>query len=269
MEDPDPEHVQVLSGMPALRKLRLQGGELWDDAPPLPPQLEHVYLHRASLDQVLSLQRMPRLRSLTLGYSPWKVFPPLPPHHCGLEYLNILGTRRSPTDDHILFSLIRAHSATLQELRIWTGTCKPTNAVMSRYCFYDDLGPRLAQCNLRSLKWLVLTRSSPLARKGSKEELSHCDKACKVQLQSIVDALKQSGAETAVLCSVCHKHRLKQSDFPHDDLLVPGLHHLPEGRLFRFPSKEIAGILESLERVSIPSSDLIQYMDQFTNLLKK
>ncbi|XP_034232605.1 uncharacterized protein LOC117640311 isoform X3 [Thrips palmi] len=204
------EHLEVVRNMPSLRKLRLMTGDLWEEAPPLPPQLEDLDIYRGSLDHTLSIRRMPRLRRLTLSYSRMKSFPPLPPHHCGLEYLNIRGRGCSEDKDSIIMSLIRAHGATLQELHISTTSQKLTKPLATGE-FFEDLGPKLGQCGLRSLKFLVLSRDPPLRFRDEGEPKGHSVPSCKQQVKEITEALKGGSPtlKTRIICSICDKHWLK------------------------------------------------------------
>lgn len=139
------------------------------------------------------------LNRLTLSYCRCKTFPPLPPHHCGLEYLNIFGS--GSVEDNIVFSLVRAHGATLRELHLSTASSKPARGTGN---FYENLDTRLGQCGLRCLKCLVLSRTQLF----SSEKVPHCVSSCKQQVKAIAAELKKGGAisKTVILCTVCDKH---------------------------------------------------------------
>ncbi|XP_034233032.1 uncharacterized protein LOC117640569 isoform X2 [Thrips palmi] len=203
------EHLEVVRNMPSLRKLRLRTSDLWEEAPPLPPQLEDLDVYRGSLDHTLSIRRMPRLRRLTVSYCRMKSFPPLPPHHRGLEYLNIRGRGCSEDKDsiHVLDPCPRRHPARAAHL----DHQPEADQTVGDGRLLRGPGPQAGAVRPAFSEVPCSVERPPLRFRDEGEPKGHSVPSCKQQVKEITEALKGSSPilKTIIICSICDKHWLK------------------------------------------------------------
>ncbi|KAK3913177.1 E3 ubiquitin-protein ligase RNF183 [Frankliniella fusca] len=183
----EPAVMAEVEKMTALKRLSVRCSEtMVEDYPGLPLQLEELSLVTTSKDQMLCVQRMPKLRSLAvLGRLPSDMdFPPSP--HGSLLWLGV-GCSTACRDP--MLQLIRSYGSSLQELHIFCCSSREEYEPL----YFADLGQDLASCGLRALRRLVLVRG--LTNEHSKDVAS-----CVLQrrtmrgfLPSVVD----------VICDTC------------------------------------------------------------------
>ena len=192
------EHLEVIRDMPALRYLFVHLKTSKTDAPDLPLQLEDLEVRNVPKQLLLSVQRMPNLRKLALIWNPDPLevsFPPLPPHHRGLQWLSVALHPAST-----VLSLAKAHAATLQELRV---LCASEG---DSVWHFKDLAEGLRQCGLVALRRVVLMRGPA---PNINDKLPHGQESCKRQKQAVWDQLLAADSGTVrvikVLCGECDK----------------------------------------------------------------
>ncbi|XP_034256330.1 uncharacterized protein LOC117654199 [Thrips palmi] len=144
-------HMLLLRDVEELRKLDVSC--VVDDLfPALPASLEELRIQNCTERQLVSTQRMPRLRRLQvlwyLGPGNVDLRPPRA-GHCGLQWLRVCVDKFFVAT---LFSLLRAHAATLKEVRLVVAS------VPGGDLFLGDLGRRLADCGFQALERVVLER---------------------------------------------------------------------------------------------------------------
>ncbi|XP_034246893.1 uncharacterized protein LOC117648495 [Thrips palmi] len=193
------EHLDVIRDMSALRCLYVHLGTSVKNAPDLPLQLQELEVRNVEVEHLQSVQRMPRLRKLTLRWyrhgAVDVAFPPLPAGHCGLQWLDV---RLQPVSTAL--SLAEAHAATLQELRI---LCASEG---DDPWHFEDLAEGLRQCGLVALRRVVLVRRP--APDYPDKKLPHASESCQKQKQSVWDKLVPTDSEkpvriVKVMCEDC------------------------------------------------------------------
>lgn len=151
------------------------------------------------------LQRLPRLRRLALlgskRFYALKFPAELPSGHRGLEWLD------AAVWDASLESLIKAHAATLQELRVRTATVFSCCYMP----FHEELDAWFKDCRLPALRRVVLVRALPWKDTAGHVHAVHEDAACREQMSKLRAVL---GRSVAVLCSVCDGAALKEEEEP-------------------------------------------------------
>ncbi|XP_034242931.1 uncharacterized protein LOC117646231 isoform X2 [Thrips palmi] len=195
LHDARPEHLTVVAWMPALRHLHVHVAPDVADVPDLPLQLESLDVTNVRRRHLECVQRMPLLRKLALDWSdaPLEVaFPPLPPHHCGLRWLWVALRPASS-----VLSLVAAHAATLQDLRI---TCASEGDTPWHFA---DLAARLRCCKLTALRSVVLLRQAP----GFPDnKLPHGKDSCRKQKRAVFKDISGDLLGARVLCGECDKY---------------------------------------------------------------
>lgn len=191
------EHLWLVKELKALRKLDVVCEDYLDvtsELPGLPSQLEELKLRRCSRQHLSSIERMPRLRRLCLdgigivrGFSFAQRRPPL---HCGLSCLELATPR-----EELMFSLIHAHSDTLQEIRLVL-SCRGGKP------YIPDLADGFHDCVFLNLKRLVLLRRHDWWHPN------HDVDSCRQQVHELRDALRCTDAvggfrDVPVLCDTC------------------------------------------------------------------
>ncbi|XP_052127775.1 uncharacterized protein LOC127750343 [Frankliniella occidentalis] len=183
--------MEEVEKMPSLKRLKVAcRKDLKDNFPELPLQLKELWIRFPKENQVRSLERMPRLRSLRLYdyYGPNVTF--LPSQYGRLLWLGVgLNIGHKAT----MLSLIRAHASTLQELQIFSAI---SNEGDMRLFYFPDLGQDLAASGLHALRRLVLQRST------FSKPCPEAD-ACLMQLRTLRGFLPSS---VDVVCEACHGH---------------------------------------------------------------
>ncbi|XP_026293012.2 uncharacterized protein LOC113217358 [Frankliniella occidentalis] len=169
----------------SLKRLDVKCVYQCDDYPDLPLQLEELRIETPSERQLLSVQRMPALQSLTVwGYcGPNVKF--TPSQYGTLRWLHVaISTARNPT----MLSLVRAYASSLRELQVF---CTISHDELKGGFYFPGLGRDLAASGLLHLKRFVLVRLK-----------SQCTDvaACLVQLQNLRGFLPSS---VEVVCSAC------------------------------------------------------------------
>lgn len=182
-----------------LRKLVVVS-EGTDDAPELPLQLEELALECCSERQALSIQRMPRLRRLSLSeldLISHLTFPARSPLHCGLSWLQIVCDVEA---DAPLLSLLRAHADTLREIQLFHDS-SDARPILSRpqRLYSKGLPGCLRESSFPKLERLVLLRR----RRDSWVQPSHSAESCRLQVRELKDALRVRNAAVSVACDVC------------------------------------------------------------------
>ncbi|XP_034243112.1 uncharacterized protein LOC117646342 [Thrips palmi] len=193
-------HLDVIRRMPSLRYLWVHTLNCRTVALDLPQQLEDLHVENVANLHLQSIQRLPNLRKLTLKWATEALnanIPPLPPGHRGLQWLRVV-LEPSPT----VFSLIKTHAATLQELRLLTAS-----EGESKWCV-KDLANKLQKCELVALRRLVLLRE--YAPNYPSVKIVHSEESCRKQKDTIWDSLLATDARRTVrvvevLCEVCDK----------------------------------------------------------------
>ncbi|XP_034251397.1 uncharacterized protein LOC117651477 [Thrips palmi] len=186
--------------MPALRFLSVHMAECGTVVPDLPLQLEDLEVRNVPEQHLQSVQRMPNLRKLTLDWSGGGAldvaFPPLPPHHRGLQWLQVC-LRPAST----VLSLAKAHAATLQDLRILCASEGDTP------WHFQDLAEGLGRCGLVALRRVVLLRGYAPGFPDNK--LPHGKESCRRQKHAVWDSLLAADSKAVrvvtVLCGECDK----------------------------------------------------------------
>ncbi|XP_034251505.1 uncharacterized protein LOC117651533 [Thrips palmi] len=193
------EHLDVIHDMPELRFLYVLMAKCSTVAPDLPLQLEELMVVNVPKQHLQSVQRMPNLRKLTLDWSslPLAVaFPPLPPGHRGLQWLQVY-LRPVST----VLSLAKAHAATLQELRILCASEGDSP------WHFEDLAEELGRCGLVALRRVVLLRGGAPGFPDNK--LPHGKESCRPQKHAVWDSLVAADSKAVrvvtVLCWECDK----------------------------------------------------------------
>ncbi|XP_026292777.1 uncharacterized protein LOC113217160 [Frankliniella occidentalis] len=184
-----PTVLEEVQKMPLLKTLIVKCSvDEEDDFPDLPPQLEQLAIYYPTENQLQSVLRMPRLRSLMVhGYHAEEDNWAFPPSQHGA--LLWLGLQFHVDQKDTMMSLLRAFAASVQELQVTCVVGGDDPAVFS----FPELGPDLAACAPAALRRLVLHR--PLVR---------CTQvgACMLQLQTVRGFLPPNAS---VFCDVCHK----------------------------------------------------------------
>ncbi|XP_052132656.1 uncharacterized protein LOC113211640 [Frankliniella occidentalis] len=184
ISDAQPRLMNVVKNMKSLRRLVVKCKK--DGHPDLPLQLEELGIVHVCENHLLSVQRMPRLRSLFLEWyhGPDVTFPPV--LHCGLQWLGLsMYAVKKPT----MLSLVRAHAASLLELEINCGVGK------GGYYHFPDLAADLAACELQVLRRLVLVRR--MGQGHGDDQVNSCDQQ-RVTIRGSLPGVQ-------VICSQCHE----------------------------------------------------------------
>ncbi|XP_052125246.1 uncharacterized protein LOC113205871 [Frankliniella occidentalis] len=181
-----PSVLEEVGRMPSLRRLLVECSDT-GDFPDLPLQLEELAISYPSENQMRCVQRMPRLRSLFVGFYFGAPLPLEPAPNDGLLWLGV--TYNEQYRESTL-SVIRVFAASVQELQVYT----PVTKVEDLYYYHPDLGRDLAACGLRALRRLVLERPSS-------DPCPETD-ACLVQRQTARGFLSPA---VDVLCGSCHR----------------------------------------------------------------
>ncbi|XP_052125774.1 uncharacterized protein LOC113209394 [Frankliniella occidentalis] len=182
------EEVQKMSG---LRRLEVECAHNVE-YPDLPLQLEELSLYSVTENQLRCVERMPRLRSLTINNYCGPNLTVRTSQHDRLVWLGVaIDTDHKPT----MLSIIRANASSLQELRVF---CSYSPIGYWRNYYFPDLGQELAACGLRVLRRLVLLRhvkNGPCLRQAAD---------CMLQQRTIRRFLPPS---VEVVCGVCQSQQ--------------------------------------------------------------